>query len=333
MNFRYYMKSRFLLLVGQFLFLALAGLYFYSLGMKLVQLAFVALPYIAFVIAYYIVDYERKKKYFRHIACGLEAMEEKYLLPEVFGAADTYEDSAYMAILREMGNAMARKLQTLDAQNRDYREFIETWVHEIKQPLASIQLLAHSGDNAGRILARVEEVNLLTEKVLYYARSESLAADLTVHPTSLRAIVVKAIEENKYMLQLWGFRIHLFDDDVMVYTDEKALLFVISQLLRNAITYRRAHGPSLDLSQSRQHDHILLKIYDNGIGIAPEDLPRVFDKGFTGQNGRRNRRSTGIGMYLCKKFCDHMQAQISISSKPGDHTTVTLLLPATQYPQ
>lgn len=328
MNFRYYMKSRFLLLVGQFLFLFLASLYFYSLGINFSQLAFVALAYGALVIAYYIMDYQRKKKYFRHIARGLEAMDEKYLLPEVFEEPDTYEESAYMAIMREMGNAMAQKLLTLDAQNRDYREFIEAWVHEIKQPLASIQLLAHGGDGAGRIQARVEEINLLTEKVLYYARSESLSTDLTVHPASLRSILVKAIEENKYMLRLSGFNINLFEDDVQIYTDEKSLLFVISQLLRNAITYRRADGPSLNLCHDRQGDQVLLKISDNGIGIPPEDLPRVFDKGFTGQNGRRNRRSTGIGMYLCKKFCDHMQTQIAISSEPGEHTTVTLLLPA-----
>ena len=330
MNFTMYLKNRLLLITGQLLFIFLAFLYFYSLGITFGQFLFVALPYAVSVFLYYTIDYVRKRNYFRQIARSLRCMEEKYLLPEIFDGRKSYEDAAYMAILREMGNAMAERLETLSSRNRDYRELIEAWVHEIKQPLASIRLLGRSSDAGSlrRIQARAEEINHLTEQVLYYARSEELAADMAVHASALKTVLLAAIEENRYLLQLSGFTVEMPDNDIKVYTDEKSLLFVCSQIIRNAVAYRCQENPRLTLSCKSSGSQAVLSFADNGTGIAPEDIPRVFDKGFTGQNGRKNRRSTGIGLYLCRKFCRHMQADIVVSSREGEGTTVTVTLPA-----
>lgn len=331
MSRRLYIKNRILILIGQALFLFFCLLYLGSLGVTGSQLLVLALPYTLAVCVFHILDYNKKQKRFRQIYASLRQMNEKYLFPELFTSSGTYEEEAWLAIMRRMAGSMTEEVQRLSNQNRSYREYIETWVHEIKQPVCSIQLLCQSpsGDDIRRIRVRAEEINQLTEQVLYYARSEELSHDLLIHPASLESIILEAIEENRLQLMMSGFSIDLPAVFPQVYTDEKALIFVCSQLIRNAAVYRHTEhdSPALTIRCDMEADKVCLTIHDNGTGISTEDLPRIFEKGFTGQNGRKNRRSTGMGLYLCKTFCSHMQVDIALSSD-GMGTDACLLIPA-----
>ena len=141
MSRRLYIKNRILILIGQALFLFFCLLYLGSLGVTGNQLLVLALPYTLAVCVFHILHYNKKQKRFRQIYASLRQMNEKYLFPEVFTSSGTYEEEAWLAIMRRMAGSMTEEVQRLSNQNRSYREYIETWVHEIKQPVCSIQLL------------------------------------------------------------------------------------------------------------------------------------------------------------------------------------------------
>lgn len=330
MNRRLYIQNRLPLFAGQILFLFLAYLYLASLGITTLQFLFIGLPYVLVVCLFHCLDFCKKRKRFRSIAVSLQQMEDKYLFPEVFSGSGTYEEEAWLAVMREMGSSMTARIEELSDQNRSYREFIEAWVHELKQPVSSVRLLCQGmeSDLGRRIQARTEEMDHLAEMVLYYARSGDLSRDLIIRPVNLEKIILEAVAQSRHLLIQAGFSLDLSQTFPVVYTDEKALLFVLNQLIRNSISYRREESPMLSITWSAKDNAVSLTVFDNGIGISPQDLPRVFDKGFTGTNGRKNRRSTGMGLYLCKRFCTHMQTELSISSSENGTQVNLLMLPA-----
>ena len=215
----------------------------------------------------------------------------------------------------------------------EYREFVETWVHEIKTPMASARLLLanHPGELAdalGDELFRLEEY---VDQALYYARSGSVEQDYLVRELSLDGVVRAALRRQARPLIAAGFRVEAVDWTATVYTDPKWLEFILGQLISNAVKYRGEH-PVLSFRCREEENAIYLTVSDNGVGIPAEDLPRIFEKGFTGQNGRRlSRRSTGLGLYLCRKLCRRLGLELSASSQPGAGTQMTVCIPRGQF--
>ena len=173
------------------------------------------------------------------------------------------------------------------------------------------------------LLVELEKVNRYTEQALYYARSEHTEKDYSVREIRLFDVVHESIAENKYLLLQNGVGIDLQETDDIVYSDEKWLCFILNQLIVNSVKYR-AEQPVLKFYTEYQGNQIILCVQDNGIGIDAADLPRIFEKGFTGQNGRKAAHSsTGIGLYLCKRLCDKLGIGICADSK-GSGTIVRL---------
>lgn len=164
--------------------------------------------------------------------------------------------------------------------------------------------------------------NRFTEQALYFARSEYTEKDYSVREMALAQVVHQAIADNKYLLLQNGMRLEVKAIQDTVYSDEKWVRFILNQLIANAVKYR-AGQPVLRFSTCRQQDQVVLMVEDNGIGISPADLPRIFEKGFTGQNGRIVHQSTGIGLYLCKRLCEKLGIGISANSE-GKGTTISL---------
>ena len=162
------------------------------------------------------------------------------------------------------------------------------------------------------------------EQVLYYARSTDVEKDFKVEKTTLQALVYAALKTySKPLIQVGGKPV-LKELDIPVAADSKSCTFVIGQILSNAIKYRK-DNLQVEFSARAEKNTVSLFISDNGIGISAADLPRVFDKGFTGENGRRYSKSTGIGLYLSQRLCRKMNISLSISSVPGQGTTVTMV--------
>lgn len=245
-----------------------------------------------------------------------EQLEERYLLPEVMERPVRADDQVYYQILKLAGRSMLEQVNALKREQSEYKEFIEQWVHEIKTPVTAMKLICenHRPDFSKDLLIELEKTNCYTEQALYYARSEHPEKDYLVREIRLFDVVHQAIAENKYLLRQHNVLIDLAETDDMVYSDEKWLCFILNQMIVNAVKYR-AESPTIRFYVEHAGNEISLCIADNGIGIRDSDLPRIFEKGFTGVNGRdTSQTATGMGLYLCKRLCDKLDIGIAAVS-------------------
>lgn len=231
------------------------------------------------------------------------------------GAAGTGEDQVYYQLLKMAGKSMLEQIGEVERERLAYKEYIEQWIHEIKTPITAMKLLCenHRTDWTKELLLELEKTNRFTEQALYYARSEHTEKDYSVREMALSQVVHQAIADNKYLLLQGGMRLEVEEMQDTVYSDEKWVRFILNQLIANAVKYR-TEQPVLRISTHKRQDQVVLVMEDNGIGIAASDLPRIFEKGFTGQNGRMVQQSTGIGLYLCKRLCEKLGIGIAAES-------------------
>lgn len=251
-------------------------------------------------------------------------LSERYLISEVMELPEQAEDQVYYRLLKMAGKSMLEQISEVKRERLEYKEYIEQWIHEIKTPITAMKLLCenHRTDWTKELLLELEKTNRFTEQALYFARSEYTEKDYSVREIALSQIVHQAIADNKYLLLQSGMRLEVEEIQDTVYSDEKWVRFILNQLIANAVKYQ-AWQPVLRFSACRQQDQVVLMVEDNGIGISPADLPRIFEKGFTGQNGRIVHQSTGIGLYLCKRLCEKLGIGISAKSE-GKGTTISL---------
>ena len=251
-------------------------------------------------------------------------LSERYLISEVMELPEQAEDQVYYRLLKMAGKSMLEQISEVKRERLEYKEYIEQWIHEIKTPITAMKLLCenHRTDWTKELLLELEKTNRFTEQALYFARSEYTEKDYSVREIALAQIVHQAIADNKYLLLQSGMRLEVEEIQDTVYSDEKWVRFILNQLIANAVKYQ-AGQPVLRFSACRQQDQVVLMVEDNGIGISPADLPRIFEKGFTGQNGRIVHQSTGIGLYLCKRLCEKLGIGISAKSE-GKGTTISL---------
>ena len=208
-------------------------------------------------------------------------------------------------------------------QLTDSMAYYTTWVHQIKPPIASMRLLLEKEDSpvSRQLSEELFRVEQYVQMVMTYQRLDSDSTDYVFRQTDVDAVVRGAIRKFAPQFISKGIRLDYVPRQTPVVTDEKWLSFVIEQLLSNAIKYTPAGCITI-----RFQDNNDLTITDTGIGIAPEDLPRIFERGYTGYNGRTDKRASGLGLYLCRRICDALGHGISIRSTPGVGTTVTISL-------
>ena len=247
----------------------------------------------------------------------LEGLDQKYLFPECAPKPQRLYERKLLDITRRSGQAMIGAVSEAQAAQRDYREYVERWVHEIKTPITAARLMARrsGADTRRKLEAELDQIGAHVERALFYARA------------SLSDLVNQAVQAHRALLLQNGVSVELCDLDFVVYTDRKWVCFLLGQLLQNAARYRRAR-PVIILSARRQEKRVELTVSDNGMGIPAHELPRVFDRGFTGSNGRLRGGSTGMGLYLAKKLADALEISLAIRSEEGVGTQVLLTFPA-----
>lgn len=265
----------------------------------------------------------------------LAGLDKKYLFAEcVPKARNTYERKL-LELFRRAGRHMIQAVSDAEAAQREYREYVESWVHEIKTPITAAGLICRSAEPEVRrkLSPELAQIEAHVERALFYARAESPEKDFIVRQTDLAEITAQALNQHRTLLMQNGVRVETESLSQLVYTDGKWEAFVIGQLLQNSVCYRREH-PVLTLCAKQIGQQVRLTVRDNGIGIPAHELPRVFDRGFTGSNGRSRsgRRlagsSTGMGLYLCRRLADRLQIDLQITSEAGTGTTVSLTFPA-----
>lgn len=271
----------------------------------------------------------KRKRYFDRILKLLSELDQKYLITEIMIFNDTYEDRIYDYILSKCNKSMLEEIQKKRNEQREYKDFIEQWVHEIKTPLSNIKLLCDNNKNdvTIKILSEISKTENYVSQALFFARSDKVEKDFLIREINLNQCVAKVIVNNKQMFLQNKVSVNIDNCKDNVLADNKWIEFIVTQIMINSVQYRTDKDAKVEIYTEYEKNGIKLCISDNGCGISQADLPRVFEYGFTGNNGRKNIKSTGIGLYLCKKLCIKLGLDIYISSTIGEGTNVTIFFP------
>ena len=277
---------------------------------------------IFFVILFF--DYFRKRKFYSELLDKLNTLDKKYLLIEMILVPNFLEGKILYDVLDEVNKNEHDLISNLKNKQEDFKEYIELWIHEVKLPLASLTLINRKDKNTLRELKRIEDD---VEQILYYVRCENANNDYLLKEWNLDTIIKNVALRNKDDLLALGIDFKVDNCNLKVLTDSKWLEFIINQIVSNSIKYKKDKDSVIEITGEDSDDYVTITIYDNGKGISKSDLPRVFSKTFTGNNGRVNSsKSTGMGLYLCKELCNKLGHKIEIDSKVDEYTKVTITI-------
>ena len=233
------------------------------------------------------------------------------VIAESLPKIDGIKDEDYQQILRLLSEEHSHYRTQTNRKYADMIDYYTVWAHQIKTPIASMRLHLQNEDSVlSRTLASdLHRIEQYVEMVLTFLRLNSESTDYVIKEYDLDKIIKQAVR--KFSADFIGRKLSLVYNPVntMVITDEKWLSFVIEQVLSNALKYTPAGSITITLENEKT-----LRIRDAGIGIAPEDLPRIFENGYTGYNGRADKKASGIGLYLCKRICNNLGHTINAQS-------------------
>ncbi|MDZ4992430.1 sensor histidine kinase [Clostridium perfringens] len=323
----YFEDKIFFIIVNFIIFATIAVLLFIgNIGSGIIFL--IACFWFIPLFTYIILDFYKSKKFYDNITNALDNLDRKYLLPEVIEEPNFYHGKFLYEVLKETDKDMHEQVKKYKLEQKEYREYIETWVHEIKTPIASTRLILENNESkmSETIKKEIKKIEEYIDQALYYARSTDVSKDYIVREFSLGKSVRNVIKKNSRDFINKRIAIDLEDLDYNVYSDEKWVEFIINQIINNAIKYS-SQNSRVKISANKFKNSIILKVKDSGVGIPNRDLGRVFEKGFTGENGRKFTKSTGMGLYLCKNLCEKLGLGIKINSQENEGTEVSIVFP------
>ena len=283
--------------------------------------------YPAVFVVYFLSHFLYTKKKYKNLEQTLDLLDKKYLISEVVKKRGNYQQQFYMELVRRACKSMMDELSEQERQNLEYKEYIDSWIHEVKTPITAIQLMCDNERNTltDRIKLETKKVEMDIERMLYYSKSSETWKDYVITRHSLRDIVESSIM-NVYQIFIYnGVKIDVNVEEELVYTDAKWSSFIITQILLNCVQYKGEETLSIRIYARKEKESTSLIIEDNGLGIKPEEIDHIFEKGYVGTNGRKNERSSGMGMYICSKLCKKLDIGLHAVSQYGKYTKMILV--------
>lgn len=273
-----------------------------------------------------LINYFRKRNYYNSILDMLDKLDKKYLVLETIIEPSTYEEEIVNNILYDINKSMIENINIQKRNINEFKDYIEMWIHEVKLPIASMVLKCHNHKevNSNELLSIIRRLDNDIDQILYYMRSEITEKDFIINEVSLKDIVRSVSLKNKDDLLENKIELEVNIDNIYVYTDKKWIEFILNQIISNSIKYKKENDSFIKITSSISEDKVNLIIYDNGIGISKGDIKKVFDKSFTGKNGRDKIKSTGMGLYIAKKLCNKLGHNIYIESIENEYTKVII---------
>ena len=303
-----------------FYFIAMAVffilLFFYRLPVA--AWAYGAVLCLAFGLILAVPDYLkfRKKHQELYRLEGQQEITDTGLLPDPEGLLERDYQGLIAGLLEKEKDTQDR----LNRRYQDMSDYYTMWAHQVKTPIAALKLSLENEDSslAREVRGEVTRIDQYVDMAMCYLRLDSDTTDYVFEECGMDRILRQAVRKFSSSFIQKKIRLEYEPMDWKAVTDEKWLLFIIEQVLSNSLKYTRPQGK---VSIEREKEQILC-IRDNGIGIAPEDIPRIFEKGYTGYNGRSDKKASGLGLYLCRRICDNLGYRIWVSSSVGEGTAI-----------
>ena len=329
MNIKEYLKDRTLFLFINFiLFMILCGI-LVLINVKVSVIFPIFCLWFIPVLTYILIEFVKQKMLYNELNSILDNLDKKYLLPEIMKEPANIEGKLLYDVLRQANKDMHEHVKNYRDRENEYREYIETWVHEIKTPIASTRLIIDNNPNdiTRNIQDEIKKIEEYIEQVLYYSRSNHVSKDYLIKEVALAPLVRSVIKKNSRDFISKNISVDIEAVEGTVYSDAKWLEFILNQVIGNAIKYMRDSNGKVKIFTIHNEHNIVLTIEDNGIGIIEKDINRVFEKGFTGENGRKFGKSTGIGLYLCKKLAEQLGIGLTLTLIKCEGTSVRIIFP------
>ncbi len=334
MKFTSYLKDKLysILLFLFFYFILLLILFAYKSEKSLI-LAITFLLFVTYIIGF-LIDFFRKQKFYTDLLANIESLDKAYLVLETMEKPEFYEGKLLYQALYEINKSMCELVRLEEEQILDFKEYIEMWIHEVKRPLASLVLTLNNQEHifnrkTKKMIKRLEDY---VDQVLYYVRSENAEKDWFLKETDLAKVIKNVGIKN--MEDLLDNKVDFIVENMnyQVLTDSKWLEFILNQIINNSIKYKKDIEDSyIKIYIKESFNTTTLIIEDNGIGIKSSDIRQVFDKTFTGTNGREKSISTGMGLYIAKKLCIKLGHKIEIESTYQEYTKVMITFMKNKY--
>ena len=282
---------------------------------------------IVLMLAILIGEYFRRRKFYNELLNNTNRLDKKYLVLETINKPNYYEGELIYQTLYEIDKSMIEHIKEYEDSIDEFKDYVELWIHEVKIPLMSLMLKCHNNkDKIDRTFEeQIRKLDNYIEQILYYVRSEEANKDFSIKNVELKKVISRTALRNKDDLLENKINLMVENVDFVVLSDSKWLEFIINQIINNSIKYRNNKVENyIKITAKEDSDKIVLSILDNGIGIEKADLSRVFEKTFTGSNGRIVTSSTGMGLYIVNKLCQKLGHVISIDSEINNYTCVNI---------
>ena len=334
MKFRDFITDKILLIATVILALITIEILLLAYNVGIIVKLYIAIVILIVVAVSILVEYKRKQNFYNQVKRNMDELREKYLISEIIKTPSFTEGKILKELLQDAGKSMIENVNHYKNLQEDYKEYIELWIHEVKIPIATSKMIIENNKNEATrsIDEELDKIEDYTEQALFYARSNAVEKDYIITKSNLKEIVNGAILKNKSTLLNKKVTLKLEDLEKEVYTDSKWATFIINQIIQNAIKYAKENEKKIEIWAKQKNDKVILYIKDNGIGIKKGEITRIFEKGFTGENGRIiGQKSTGIGLYLCKKLCDKLGMGIELNSVQNEGTEVKIIFPKNSY--
>lgn len=321
-----YLKDKLYQILIYIFILLILSMYLYAYKISLKSIIYLLLIFSFFFTISILFDYFRKKSFYNNLLDNIGLLDKAYLVLETIDKPSFYEGALIYQALYEINKSMRENIKALENITNGFKEYIEMWIHEVKIPIASLVLIDHNHPNLfdKKTLEQIRRIDDYVEQVLYYVRQESSNKDYLIKEVNLSKVVSNVALKNKNDLLENKVDFIVENMNHLVYTDSKWLEFILNQLVNNSIKYKKIKNSYIKISVIEEKEVLNLVIEDNGIGIKKSDIPKVFDKSFTGLNGHNNAKSTGMGLYIVKNLCTKLGHKIEISSKINEYTKVTI---------
>ena len=327
MKIKDYIKDHFVEILIFFFLLLFQFCLFLLLELSLTTIFFILGLLLFFYLFVFFYNYVKRKIFFNEFFTLLEKIDQKYFITEMLPNSNFLEGKLFLQALYEIDKSMKEKVNESEKSMRDFKDYLELWIHEIKLPIASLILQNHNKSiKDNKELEQIHKIEEYVEQVLFYVRSEHSSNDYLIHECNLNTMVKNVLLRNKDDFLALDIQVETKNLNKKILTDSKWFEYILNQIVSNAKKYKKEKDAYIHFEAEEQENSITVSITDNGIGIKSSDLPKVFEKSFTGENGHQTKESTGMGLFLVKKMCEQLGHLVKIESIENEYTKVSIII-------